>query len=135
MSNSVRTIVVFESRPRWEPELQRQFRNESVLVRGSRTFGELSAFAFPPIADVLIIDLPEELTECLQWLSKLVAPPQVPPMIVLCSSEAIDLEWTLRDVGVREVLVGSLSGEQLARTCRRLISKSTRWTTLVVRRQ
>lgn len=124
MSNSVRTIVVFESRPRWEPELQRQFRNESVRVRGCRTFSELSSFAFPPIAEVLVIDLPEDLTECLQWLSKLVAPPKAPSVIVMCSSEAADLEWTLRDVGVREVLSGDLSGEQLARTCRRLISNS-----------
>ena len=111
--------MVFESRPRWEPELQRQFRNESVRVRGCRTLSELSAFAFPPIAEVLVLDLPEDLAECLQWLSKLVAPPTVPSVIVLCSSEAADLEWTLRDVGVREVLSGDLSGEQLARTCRR----------------
>ena len=122
MSNSVRTIVVFEPRPRWEPELQRQFRNESVRVRGCRMLSELSSFAFPPIADVLVIDLPEDLTECLQWFSKLVAPPKVPSVIVMCSSESADLEWTLRDVGVREVLVGDLSGEQLARACRRLIS-------------
>ena len=122
MSNSVRTIVVFESRPRWEPELQRQFRNESVRVRGCRMLSKLSAIAFPPVAEILVIDLPEDMTECLQWLSKLVAPPRVPSVIVLCSSEAADLEWTLRDVGVREVLVGELSGEQLARICRRLIS-------------
>lgn len=83
---------------------------------------ELSAFAFPPVAEVLVIDLPEDMTECLQWLSKLVAPSRVPSVIVLCSSEAADLEWTLRDVGVREVLVGELSGEQLAKACRRLIS-------------
>ena len=112
--------MVFESRPRWEPELQRQFRDESVRVRGCRTWREVSTFAFPPIADVLVIDLPEDMTECLQWLSKLVAPPRIPSVIVLCSLEAADLEWTLRDVGVREVLIGDLSGEQLARICRRL---------------
>ena len=122
MSNSVRTIVVFESRPHWEPELQRQFRDESVRVRGCRTWSELSAFAFPPIADVLIIELPEDMTECLQWLSKLIASPSAPSVIVLCSSETPDLEWTLRDVGVREVVIGELSGEQLVRTCRRLVS-------------
>lgn len=124
MSNSVRTIVVFEPRPRWEPELQRQFRNESVRVRGCRNWSELSSFAFSPTADALVIDLPEDLTECLQWLSKLVAPARVSPVIILCSPEAENLEWTLRDVGVREVLIGDLSGEQLARTCRRMISNS-----------
>lgn len=120
MSNSVRTVVVFESRPRWEPELQRQFRNESVRVRGCRTWNEVSAFAFPPTADVLVVELPEDLADCLQWLSKLVAPPRVPRVVVLCSAEVAELEWTLRDVGVQEVLVGELTGEHLARTCRRL---------------
>ncbi len=120
MSNSVRTIAVFESRPRWEPELQRQFRDESVRVRGCRTWNEVSAFAFPPTADALVIELPDDLADCLQWLSKLVAPPRVPPVIVLCSVEIAELEWTLRDVGVQEVLVGDLTGEALARTCRRL---------------
>lgn len=122
MSNSVRTIVVFEPRPRWEPELQRQFRNESVRVCGCRIWSELSSFAFPPIADALVIDLPEDITGCLQWLTKLVAPPKVPSVIVLCPTEAAGLEWTLRDVGVREVLVGDLPGEQLVRACRRMIS-------------
>ncbi len=124
MSNSVRTIVVFESRPRWEPELQRQFRNESVRVRGCRSLSEFSAFAFPPMADVLVFDLPEDPAECLQWLSKLVMPPKVPSVIALCPPDVGDLEWTLRDVGVREVLVGDVSGEQLSRACRRLFLKS-----------
>lgn len=124
MSNSARTIVVFESRPRWEPELQRQFRDESVRVRGCRTWSELSAFAFPPTAEVLIIDLPDDMTECLQWLSKLVAQPQTPTVIALSSPQAADLEWALRDAGAREVLIGDLSGEQLARICRRLLPNS-----------
>lgn len=102
--------------------MQRQFRNESVRVRGCRTWSELSSFAFPSIADVLVIDLPEDMTECLQWLAKLVAPPRVPSVIVMCSFEAADLEWTLRDAGVRDVLIGDLSGERLAKACRRLIS-------------
>ena len=124
MSNSVRTIVVFESRPRWEPELQRQFRNESVRVRGCRTLGELSAFSFPPVADVLVLDLPDDLAECLQWLSKLVTSPRVPSVIALCPSDVRDLEWTLREVGVREVVFGDLSGAELARNCRRLMPSS-----------
>lgn len=127
MSNSARTIVVFESRPRWEPELQRQFRDESVRVRGCRTWSELSEFAFPPLAEVVVIDLPEELTECLQWLSKLVMQPKTPAVIAISSPESADLEWTLRDAGVCEVLIGDLSGERLAWICRR-------WLTLTLSR-
>lgn len=110
---------MFESRSRWVPELQRQFRDESVRVRGCGSWNEVSTFAFPPTADALVLELPEDLADCLQWLSKLVAPPRVPPVIVLCPVEVAELEWTLRDVGVQEVLVGELTGERLARTCRR----------------
>jgi hypothetical protein len=111
--------VVFESRPRWEPELQRQFREEPVRVRGCRTWSELTAFVFPPLVEVVCIDLPDDMAECLQWLSKLVTQPKAPAVIAFSSSEAADLEWTLRDAGVRDVLVGDLSGERLARICRR----------------
>ena len=112
--------MVFESRPRWEPELQRQFRNESVRVRGCRSWSELSAYAFPATADLLVIDLADEVAKGLQWLNKLVAPPQIPRVVVLCPSELANLEWTVREVGVREVMVGDLSGERLARNCLRL---------------
>jgi hypothetical protein len=41
-------------------------------------------------------------------------------LILICRSDAAELEWTLRDIGVREVFVGELGGEQLARCCRRM---------------
>lgn len=122
MSNSARTIVVFESRPRWEPELQRQFREESVRVRGCRTWSELSAFTIPPIAEAVVIELPDDMTGFLQWLNKLVAQTKTPSVIAIAPPEAADLEWTLRDAGVREVMIGDLSGERLARICRRMLS-------------
>ena len=126
MLNSVRTIAVFESRSRWEPELQRQFQNESVRVRGCRTWNELSLLVVPPIADVVVLELPEDLANCLQWLSKLVATHQAPPIVVLASAEFADVEWTLRDAGVRDVLMGDFSVERLAQICRRLAFTSDR---------
>ncbi len=124
MSNSVRTIAVFESRPRWGPELQRQFQNESVCVRDCRTWNEVSAIIATPIADVVVLDLPEDLADCLQWLSKLVTAYRSPSIIVLGSADSTDVEWTLRDAGVRDVLMGDVSGERLAQICRRLLLNS-----------
>ena len=120
MSNSSRTIVVFESRSRWEPELQRQFLEDPVRVRGCRKWSELSSQP----ADTIVIELPSDATGCLQWLGTFMARPRMTPIIVICSTQPADLEWPLREVGVREVIVGELDGEQLARSCRRLWSSS-----------
>ena len=120
MTNTARTIVVFESRSRWEPELQRQFVDEPVRVRGSRSWSELSSI----VADVIVIELPSDAAGFLQWLGTLATRSRMTPVIVFCPSDAADLEWPLRDAGVREVIVGELDGERLARSCRRLCSAS-----------
>lgn len=120
VSNSARTILVFESRPRWEPELQRQFLDEPVRVRGCHAWNELSK----QMADVVVIELPSDAASCLHWLATLVGRPRITPVIVLCPIESADLEWPLRDAGVREVVVGEFDGERLARSCRRLWSTS-----------
>lgn len=129
MSNSLRTIVVLESRPRWEPELQRQFADEQVRVRGCRTVNELASLVFPTastvsagiakIADTVVLQIPENAAACLQWITSLAARPQAPAVIVLCMAESSELEWSLRDAGVSEVLIDEHSGERLARSCRR----------------
>ena len=110
MSNSARTIVVFESRPRWEPELQRQFLDKPVRVRGCRKWSELSSQS----ADAIVIELPSDAAGCLQWLGTFMTRPRMTPVIVICPTDSADLEWPLRDAGVREVIVGELDGERLA---------------------
>ncbi len=131
MSNTPRTVVVLESRPRWEPELQRQFVDDRVRVRGCRTVNELAALVFwsvptestdsastVKIADTVVMQISENAAACLQWITGLAARPQVPAVIALCSTESSELEWTLREAGVREVLIDEHSGERLARCCR-----------------
>ncbi len=122
---SLRNIVVLESRSRWEPELQRQFVNEPVRVRGCRTIKELSSLTFPStiassaeIADVVVLQISENAAAGLQWLTSLATQPQAPSVIILCPSESAELEWTLRDAGARDVLIDEYSGERLARCCR-----------------
>jgi len=66
-----------------------------------------------------VIELPEDAAACLQWAASLSARPHRPPVIVLCPPETAELEWPLRDAGVDEVFVGEVSGERLARCCRR----------------
>jgi hypothetical protein len=120
VSNIVRTILVFESRPRWEPELQRQFLNEPIRVRGCRAWSELAAQP----SDAILIELPSDAAGFLKWLGTLMVRPRMKPIMVICPSESADLEWPLRDAGVRDVIVGEPDGERLARSCRRLCSSS-----------
>ncbi|MCX7423153.1 MAG: hypothetical protein NT013_26955 [Planctomycetia bacterium] len=130
MSNSLRNIVVFEPRSRWEPELQRQFGNEAVRVCGCRTIKELSSLVFPKtiintvnateISDVVVLQVSENAASCLQWITGLATQPQAPAVVVLCSPESAELEWALRDAGVLEVMIDEYSGQRLARCCRRL---------------
>ena len=98
MSNTLRTIVIFEARPRWEPELQRQFLGEPVRVRGCRTWSELSSLAFlltavdpanpnparSSVPDAIVIELPDDATAYLQWLASVTTRARVPSLIVLC---------------------------------------------------
>lgn len=140
MPHSSHTIVVFETRHHWEPELQRQFANEPMRVRGCRNWSELSDFAFAqpaamladsdfrrdnilkkPQADLIVIELPEDVTKCLQWLAVVASQPLLPNLILICSESAAELEWTLRDLGVRQILVGEITGERLAHCCRRCV--------------
>lgn len=128
MTNSLRNIVVLESRSRWEPELQRQFVNEPVRIRGCRTIKELSSFTLSPTklidsrktesADIVVLQIAENAAPGLQWLTSLTTQPNAPSVIVLCSTESAELEWTFRDAGAREVFVDEFSGERLARCCR-----------------
>lgn len=131
MSNLEQRIVVFESRPRWEPELQRQFQGEPIRVSGCRTWSELSSMVFPNsplatktarLANLVVIDLPNEAADGLQWLSRISSPMRTSAVVVLCSVEAADLEWSLRDAGVEQVFVGELTSDRLARSCRGLLA-------------
>ena len=69
--------------------------------------------------DVVVVEIADNAASCLQWITSLAARPQVPTVIALCSPESAELEWSLRDAGVREVLIDEQSGERLARCCRR----------------
>jgi hypothetical protein len=136
---------VFEPRARWEPELQRRFVNEAVRVRGCRSIHELSAFVLATgnssgtsqtknensaarydnvIADVVVLQLSDNIALCLQWIASLAGRSRAPAIVALCNAESVELEWTLRDAGVSEVFLDDASGERIARGCRRLWSPS-----------
>ncbi len=74
-------------------------------------------------ANLVVIDLPDDAADGLQWLSRISSPMRTSAVVVLCSVEAADMEWSLRDAGVEQVFVGELTTERLARSCRGLLEK------------
>lgn len=131
MSDIRRTIVVMEARPRWEPELQRQFIDQPVRVRGCRTWSQVVSACVSdktaissrqPEVDLLVADLISQESSVWEWLREFASQPKRPIAIAICSEQWSEAEWTLRDAGIRDVLVGDCSGDQLAHCCRRMWS-------------
>lgn len=133
MTDARRTIVVIEARPRWEPELQRQFIDQPVRVRGCRSWSQVAAacvsdktatYVRQPEVDLFVADLARQESSIWEWLREFASQPERPSTIAICSEQWSEAEWALRDAGIRDVLIGNCSGEQLAHCCRRMWSLS-----------
>lgn len=110
------TVVVFERRPRWAPELQRQFLDEDVHVRACRAVADI-----PPLLDrssrnVLLLDLEADPLGCLGFLRQ--AARCTEAVVVVGSQATRKLEWAAREQGAGEFLPESTSGEALSKLCR-----------------
>ena len=51
------TAVVFEKRPRWGPELERQFKNEDVRVVECRSLADVAERTADVARGVILLDL------------------------------------------------------------------------------
>ena len=113
------TIVVCEKRPRWTPELQRQFLEDDVHVRGCRSIDDVESICRDLDAQPLILDFEIGAAECLQFLGRYVGTPLLECVIVIGSRPTADLEWSVRELGALEFVPEFISGSDLARICRR----------------
>lgn len=115
-------IVVFEKQPYWGPELQRQFQHSDVLVRECRSIRDLLAGAGALDKTLFVIDLEADLEQTLEWFGTGLAICHVSiPIIALGSKAHGELEWVLREAGVSAFLPEFVTGEHLARLCRRML--------------
>lgn len=112
-------VIVFERRPRWAPELQRQFLGAGVSVRACRSTADMLRSWQAAPGSVLILDLSRAAAECLQFLGKLLGQVPSPTVVVIGSGPTAELEWPIRELGAVAFLSGFVSGETLARVCRR----------------
>ena len=111
------SIIVVEPRPRWTPELQRQFLGESVRVRQCATFTNLRILAEG--CSVVVLDLDAAPADVLQFLGRCVRRSHPICTITLGSPQTAELEWMLRDLGTLEFAVDIPTGKRLANLCRR----------------
>jgi hypothetical protein len=121
MERSMQTpiVLVFEKKPRWLPELQRQFRDESVHVGGCFAAGDFKQRLRNGAPNVAVMDVDAAPAECLQLLGHLSGQSRLPPLIAVGSPLTAPLEWSLRELGVLEFATEFRGGAELARLCRR----------------
>jgi hypothetical protein len=119
------SVAVFERRPWWTPELQRQFRDEPVAVRGCRSAADALR------ADVAVLQLGAAPADVLHSIARRMTAGCVQGVVVVTKSELSDLEWGVRELGADAFVGEQVAGEDLARLCRRLLDKVREQTWLI----
>jgi hypothetical protein len=113
-------IVVFEKRPYYGPELQRQFLGSAVVVKECRSVTDLLPSSSGATSSLIVLDLESATGDYLQWFrSDVPRHPMRVPIIAIASQELAEIEWILRDAGVTAFVPDLISGNDLARLCRR----------------
>ena len=113
-------VVVFELRPTWAPELQRQFRTPSVRVRSCRAVDDIDDSLRADYLAVVLLDLDGDTESCLRYLGRRLESWIPVPVIVVGSERMRELEWPVRELGATSFECGHINGVELAQTCRRL---------------
>ena len=101
-------VAVFEQRPWWAPELQRQFGDAPVTVRGCRSAADALH------ADVAVLQFDPAPADVLPALGRIAASGVDRGVIIVASPEWLDLEWTLRELGVDAIVDEQIGGADLA---------------------
>jgi len=99
--------------------MQRQFVDEEIRVRSCRRAADIEPMLDDAPESVLILDLDAGAAECLQFLGRLIGRVSSLPIIVIGSGRIAELEWPMRELGTLAFRPGFVSGEELARLCRR----------------
>lgn len=126
MSHTQKCITVYERKPLWVPELQRQFLHDPVQVRQENSPQEALLLHGKDQNGLVILQLEAAPADCLRLLwNRMEAKLQI-PVIVIHSQEFASLEWSVRELGVSEFLTDTVSGERLARIIRWITREQNR---------
>ena len=124
---SVPHVIVFETTPRWTPELQRQFASEQLHIRMLTTVNDARSAIAHQSAAAIVLALDDAERECLAVLTERLSARIPTPVIVIGSRRSADLECALRELGATQFLTERPGGHELALVCRRLLQRSESW--------
>jgi hypothetical protein len=124
MTQPTACVAVFEKRPFWGPELQRQLVAQNVLVRECRALGDLIPATNDFASALILLDMDSAPVNCLAWLSLQFRETLRRPVIACASTDLADLEWTVREAGVIGYVGDDVLGSELARLCLRQLRLS-----------
>ena len=119
MVRPARCVAVFERRPFWGPELQRQLADRQVEVRECRSVHDLDSATDDVATAVVLLDLGSAPAECLVWLGRQIRESDARPVIACSTTDLADLEWTVREAGAIAFVNDEITGAELARLCLR----------------
>ena len=111
--------IVLEKRPRWAPELERQFAGQDVRVVACRSLLDLDERAAGATLGVILLDLTAHTAECLRFLSRRISEPHALPVVAIGSDEVANLEWPVRELGATAFFIRRIPGHEMANLCRR----------------
>src|ERR1700685_258653 len=119
------TAIVFENRPRWVPELERQFADEEVRIVACRSLRDVSERSAGVTRGLIVLDLHAAPGECLKFLEHRWGKPGTLPVFAVGSERTAALEWPLRELGVTAFFAGPIPGHEMAGLCRRQWQQGT----------
>lgn len=118
------TAIVFEKRPRWAPELERQFASENVRVVECRSLLDVAERSANVAQGVILLDLVGAAAECLRFLGRRLGDGAALPVFVVGSDRTAALEWPVRDLGATAFFAKTIPGHEMAELCRRQWAES-----------
>lgn len=113
------TAIVFERRPHWAPELERQFANETIRIVECRSLSDVAERSAGVARGVILLDLSFKTAECLRFLGRRLGHEAALPIFVVVSNKMAELEWSVRDLGATAFFAKTIPGHEMAGLCRR----------------
>jgi hypothetical protein len=118
-------VIVLEKQPRWAPELQRQFSDQTVVVRACRDVASLRERVTAALSSekncVGLLDpagWPGECLPVISWLRSLKI------HVAVVGYPGIELlEPSLLELGVTNLVLPPIAGHEIGDACRRLLSQ------------
>jgi DNA-binding response OmpR family regulator len=113
------TAIVFEKKPRWAPELQRQFSTEKVRVVACRSVRDVEERLAGVSYGAVLLDASVATADCLQFLRRGLSDPAALPVVIVGSERVADLEWLFLELGAVVFFSKKTPGHEMAALCRR----------------